>query len=229
MLYYFSIWITSFYQSVILFEIKLAKNLIEKNPLAPIGVLTPGSAHTSALLTTPIDMSGRELFRTMSLPFNLDSIIHMAGFSLVHIGQLTKLHANCTLLHTTVHSSNNYQILKTYIIRTQSVLSRASLKIYYTDILVFNNHLVFVRWSLPGEAKKNNLKKFRSHQWVSSLPGLCTLDPLLGPPSTWGEIFRGKCLQSHLQASPLTLNSFIRTFRALQKNCKIPSLSATPY
>ena len=133
MLYYFSIWITSFYQSVILFEIKLAKNLIEKNPLAPIGVLTPGSAHTSALLTTPIDMSGRELFRTMSLPFNLDSIIHMAGFSLVHIGQLTKLHANCTLLHTTVHSSNNYQILKTYIIRTQSVLSRASLKIYYTD------------------------------------------------------------------------------------------------
>ena len=42
-----------------------------------------------------------------------------------------------------------------------------------------------------------------------SLPGLRTLDPLLGPPSTPVEIFRRTCLQSHLQtSSPTAKNSY---------------------
>jgi hypothetical protein len=40
--------------------------------------------------------------------------------------------------------------------------------------------------------------------WGSSLTGLRTRDPPLGPPSTLAEIFRNPCLQSHLQTSPPT-------------------------
>ena len=38
----------------------------------------------------------------------------------------------------------------------------------------------------------------------SSLPGLRTRDPLLGPPSTLAEIFWCTCLQSRLKTSPPT-------------------------
>jgi hypothetical protein len=46
--------------------------------------------------------------------------------------------------------------------------------------------------------------QFRSRQWGSSLPGLRTRGPPLSPPSTWAEIFRHMCLQSHLPTSPQT-------------------------
>ena len=37
-------------------------------------------------------------------------------------------------------------------------------------------------------------RKFRWRRWGSSLPGLCTLDPPLSPPSKPAEIFRCTCL-----------------------------------
>ena len=55
-------------------------------------------------------------------------------------------------------------------------------------------------------------KKFRSRRWGSSLPGLRTRDPPLGPPSTWAEIFRHACLQSGLQKSQKGKNSLIGFF-----------------
>ena len=36
---------------------------------------------------------------------------------------------------------------------------------------------------------------FRWRRWGSSLPGLCTLDPLLSPPSKPAEIFQRMCLR----------------------------------
>ena len=48
---------------------------------------------------------------------------------------------------------------------------------------------------------------------VSSLLGLRTQDPPLGTPSTWAEIFRHTCLQSHLQIiSPKPLRTRIQRF-----------------
>ena len=60
------------------------------------------------------------------------------------------------------------------------------------------------------ERKKEERKimpNFRSRRWGSSLPGLRTRDPPLSPPSTWAEIFRRACLQSHLKKSPQTHRS----------------------
>ena len=54
---------------------------------------------------------------------------------------------------------------------------------------------------------------FRSRRWGSSLPGLRTRDPLLSPPSTWAEIFRHTCLQSHLPTSPPTPQKSYPKFR----------------
>ena len=62
------------------------------------------------------------------------------------------------------------------------------------------------QWEEPIAYPLNNInkqqQKFRSRRWGSSLPGLRTQDPPLSPPSTWAEIFRRMCLQSHLQTSP---------------------------
>ena len=44
----------------------------------------------------------------------------------------------------------------------------------------------------------------KAMRWGSSLPGLGTQDPPLRPASSWVEIFRRTCLQSHLQKSPPT-------------------------
>ena len=53
--------------------------------------------------------------------------------------------------------------------------------------------------------KKKNRKNFRSRRWGFSLPGLHTQDPPLSPPSTWAEIFRRTCLQSHFfEISPFS-------------------------
>ena len=56
----------------------------------------------------------------------------------------------------------------------------------------------------PIYEKRQLILKLRSRGWGSSLLGLRTLDPLLSPPSTWAEIFRRPCLQSHLHISPPT-------------------------
>ena len=50
--------------------------------------------------------------------------------------------------------------------------------------------------------ERDFMEEFCSHRWGSSLPGLRTQDPPLGPPLTWAEIFRCTFLQSHLQTSP---------------------------
>ena len=48
-------------------------------------------------------------------------------------------------------------------------------------------------------------KNFHSRRWGSSLPGLRTQDPQLGPPLTLAEIFWRTCLQSHfLEISPFS-------------------------
>ena len=67
-----------------------------------------------------------------------------------------------------------------------------------------------------GEKKRRweKERKFRSHQWWGSLlPSLRTLDPPLGPPSTWAEIFQRTCLQSYLLTSPPTAKNSYPKFR----------------
>ena len=54
---------------------------------------------------------------------------------------------------------------------------------------------------------------FCSPRCGSLLLGLRTLDPPLGPPSTWAEISRHMCLQSHLQTSPPTPQKSYPKFR----------------
>ena len=70
---------------------------------------------------------------------------------------------------------------------------------------------------LRFETQPNFMSKiwnvFRSRRWGSSLPGLNTLDPPFGAPSTWAEIFRRTCLQSNLQTSPPTPQKSYPKFR----------------
>jgi hypothetical protein len=54
------------------------------------------------------------------------------------------------------------------------------------------------------------LQNFRSDQWGSSLAGLHTLDPPLGPASTWAEIFPCKQL-------PQPLRTNIQSFGTLRQ------------
>ena len=63
----------------------------------------------------------------------------------------------------------------------------------------------------------------------SSLPGLHTLDPPLSPPSTLAKNFRRTCLQNHLQTSPSTPRSHIRSFGTVGQLSKIPPLSPQIY
>ena len=65
---------------------------------------------------------------------------------------------------------------------------------------------------------------FRLRRWGSSLRGLRTLDPPPGPPSTWVEIVRRTCLQSHPHL-PQPLRSHIRSFGTLGQLLKIPPFS----
>ena len=55
---------------------------------------------------------------------------------------------------------------------------------------------------------------------------LRTLDRSLVPPSTWAEIFRRTCLQSHLQTSPPTPQKSYPKFRNTRQLLKLPPLSA---
>jgi hypothetical protein len=64
------------------------------------------------------------------------------------------------------------------------------------------------------------------HLGGSSLPGLCTLDPLLGPPSTLAEFFWRMCLQSHLQTFPPTPQKSNPKFHNPRITLKIPPFSA---
>jgi hypothetical protein len=68
--------------------------------------------------------------------------------------------------------------------------------------------LMFVKENLWPVQKTASLNKknsnFLSRKCWSLLPGLRTLDPLLGPPSTGTAICRHTCLQSDLQTSPPT-------------------------
>jgi hypothetical protein len=58
-----------------------------------------------------------------------------------------------------------------------------------------------------------NKVKFPLAPMGSSLPGLCTRDPLFGPPSTVAEIFRQPCLQRYLETSPPTPQKSYPKFR----------------
>ena len=69
-------------------------------------------------------------------------------------------------------------------------------------------------------------QKICSRRWGSSLSGLRTLDPPLGPPSIWTEIFRCTCLQSHLQTCPPTHQKSYPKFWNPRKLLKIPPFSA---
>jgi hypothetical protein len=60
---------------------------------------------------------------------------------------------------------------------------------------------------------KQQRQQFHSRRLGSLLPGLRTLDPPLGPPSTGGEIFWRTCLQSHLETSPPTPHKSYLKFR----------------
>ena len=73
-----------------------------------------------------------------------------------------------------------------------------------------------------GNKKKKTRKKknFCSRRLGSSLPGLHSRDPPLSPPSTWAEIFRRTCLQSHLQTSPPTHQKLYPKFRNPRTNLK---------
>ena len=63
---------------------------------------------------------------------------------------------------------------------------------------------------VKAEEKKEE-EEFRWQRWGSSLPGLRTRDPPLGPPWTPAEICWRTCLQSHLQTSPPTyLKSYLK-------------------
>ena len=60
-------------------------------------------------------------------------------------------------------------------------------------------------WIAVVRKQEKKRKNFRSRRWGSSLPGLRTRDPSLSPPSTWAEIFRRTCLQSHFfEISPFS-------------------------
>jgi hypothetical protein len=59
---------------------------------------------------------------------------------------------------------------------------------------------------LKGDAKKSLFI-------FSSFPGPRTLDPPIGPPLTWAEIFRRMCLQSHLQTYTPTPQKSYPKFR----------------
>ena len=87
---------------------------------------------------------------------------------------------------------------------------------------------------LPGdtfEEKRNEAPKkeetcdknrdFCSRRCGSSLPGLRMLDPPLGPPSTWVDIFWHTCLQSHLQTSPPTPQKSYPKFQNPRTNFEI--------
>ena len=56
-------------------------------------------------------------------------------------------------------------------------------------------------------------ENFRKRRWGSSLSGLRTRDPPLGPPSTLAEIFRHPCLQSSLHSTPPVLQKSFPVFQ----------------
>ena len=69
---------------------------------------------------------------------------------------------------------------------------------------------------LPKQKIEIIFVNFRVRRWGSLLPGLLTRDPPLSPPSTYAEIFRPKCLQSHLKTSPQTHRSQLLHFMGHQ-------------
>ena len=79
-----------------------------------------------------------------------------------------------------------------------------------------------VLMTLQDALLAGKLREFHKCRWGSSLPGLRTLDPPLGAPSTLAEIFRRTGLQSHLQTSPQPLRRHIRSFGTLGQLLEIP-------
>ena len=75
------------------------------------------------------------------------------------------------------------------------------LKVYFKNSWISSYNLHIFR-----NASENIFKNFRSRRWGSPLPGLRTLDPPLGPPSTWEEIF-----QPHVPAESPSNISPLRT------------------
>ena len=90
-------------------------------------------------------------------------------------------------------------------------------------ISVSKDDPVAIFFFLNNFSAKNTLKDFiarsgsqkfkniQSCRWGSSVPGLRTQDPLLGPQSTGAKKIRRTCLLSQLQTSPpTTKNSYLK-------------------
>ena len=101
---------------------------------------------------------------------------------------------NCNKAHQT-HPTVN--------MNTSSLNPPGNMKLSYMEVfkVIIKNPLKLIF----TDKHLNNAEIFRSRRWGSSLSGLRTRDPLLGPPLPCAEIFRHACLQSQFhQISPFS-------------------------